>query len=879
MLRVTTIKAGGDSIARVVEYYESLARQPAKAGSAGRGPIDYYVDENEPPGLWWGRGAEAVGLGGEVEAEQLGRMLVAHHPFTAERVGRGFGERSARAFDATFSAPKSVSVLWALAEDPWTRAEVAAAHDDAVTSALSWIERHGALTRRGRDGVDQVPTRGLTVALFRQHTSRAADPQLHTHAIVWSKVQNAGGTWLALDARFLKYQQRSAGYVYQAALRAELISRLGVSWEPVADSDIPEIAGIPEGLRECFSARAVQVEARFREYVRTWVADHDGADPSPATLYRLERLAAEHSRPGKGTVRAPEELRAAWAGRARDAGFGPVSVPVSVPDPSRGNPVDEEALVSEALARVAQRSSTWLRADLAREIAILLPADGAGNGTAVVTLVDHLAEQAASRCVELYPGVVPGREPGSGVHVTDRRLSSRAVLDQEARLLGWARSAVGAGHLDPEPPWSLSGAQAAAGGAVSGSAGLVLVSGPAGAGKTTALRTAVEQLAGQGRAVLGLAPSGKAADVLAAEAGCPAMTLAKLLEPRTDLPPAGTTVILDEAGMASSEDLDRLVGLVRAQGWRLVAVGDGFQLPAVGRGGMFGYWCATLPTIGLDQVRRFENAWEADASLRLRAGDESVAEVYARHGRVKGAHPAMAAERVARRHHALTAEGGSVAITTASAEVARDINRAIQHELGHWRSGVGVRLHDGTEVFAGDTVATRHNDRRLVASQGASVRNRQTWTVEEVRPDGGLVVRHPKRGEVVLPVSHASRHVELGWAVTGYGNQGVTVDHGICVIEPTTSRAGAYVGMTRGRRTNTAFVLDRSGVADPAEALAGVIRRPANGVTAHATRDKLRGQPVIEPRPVDETDPAQRLAARLNHLQCQPPPSRRPVSR
>ena len=102
------------------------------------------------------------------------------------------------------------------------RAEVLAAHDAAVDAALGWLETHGAVTRRGNDGVYQVDTQGLTVAVFRQHTSRTVDPQLHTHAVISAKVQDPTGRWLSLDARFLKYQQRTIGWVYDAALRAEL---------------------------------------------------------------------------------------------------------------------------------------------------------------------------------------------------------------------------------------------------------------------------------------------------------------------------------------------------------------------------------------------------------------------------------------------------------------------------------------------------------------------------------------------------------------------------------------------------------------------------------------------------------------------------------
>ncbi len=153
-----------------------MADDQARKDGLARGPIDYYLDPAEPPGRWWGQGCAAVGLGGEVGAAELEALLVARHPRSGARLGRGFGDRSARAFDGTFSASKSVSVLWALSPDSFVRAEVLASHDSAVGAALEWFERHGALTRRGTDGVHQVDTQGLAVAVFRQHTSRSADP-------------------------------------------------------------------------------------------------------------------------------------------------------------------------------------------------------------------------------------------------------------------------------------------------------------------------------------------------------------------------------------------------------------------------------------------------------------------------------------------------------------------------------------------------------------------------------------------------------------------------------------------------------------------------------------------------------------------------------
>ena len=400
-MRCKTLKApSAEHLTRLVGYYAGLAEDHQRRDGRARGPVDYYLDPGEPPGRWWGAGCAGVGLVGEVEADQLARMLVARHPLTDRKLGRGYGERSARGHDATFSAPKSVSLLWELSGDSWVRAEVLAAHDTAVTAALSWLAGHGAVARRGTDGVHQVDTRGLTVALFRQHTSRTADPQLHTHALVWAKVQDPTGTWLALDAHLLKGQQRSIGWLYDAALRSELTARLGLAWGELEGGQA-DLVDVPEGLCQEFSKRSEQVEVRLAEVVRRWVDEHDGVEPDPRTVAILERDAVLKSRPKKPKVTDAEALRADWQRQALDAGYRLPVVPSGRSLPGLAG-VDREAVLDEALRRVAKQDSSWLQADLMREVSTLVPADAAPSAEALVALVDSLATEAAGRCTELH---------------------------------------------------------------------------------------------------------------------------------------------------------------------------------------------------------------------------------------------------------------------------------------------------------------------------------------------------------------------------------------------------------------------------------------------------------------------------------------------
>ena len=217
------------------------------------GREDYFARSAEHPGRYLGRGAEAIGLAGaEVDALGLER-LIGHG--TDPRDGHGLGrsyspdnDNVVAGFGLTFSPPKSVSVLWGTGGEE-LRTAVVAAHERALASTLSFLQDHAAFTRRGAGGVFQVDTEGFVAASFLHRTSRAADPQLHTHVLLANKVRAEDGRWLSLDGRELYEHQKAAGMLYRVALRAELTASLGVSWTPVDENGIAEIQGVPEGAR------------------------------------------------------------------------------------------------------------------------------------------------------------------------------------------------------------------------------------------------------------------------------------------------------------------------------------------------------------------------------------------------------------------------------------------------------------------------------------------------------------------------------------------------------------------------------------------------------------------------------------------------------
>jgi conjugative relaxase-like TrwC/TraI family protein len=797
------------------------------AGASARYYTRYLADDApDGEGHWRGRQADGLGLSGTVATDELEALLSGHDPRTGTRLGRALVDRydtrgrlipAVAGFDGTFSAPKSLSVWWGLTGD----LGLLDAHDVAVRAVLEHIERYGATTRVRVNGVRQhLDAQGLTMAVFRQTTSREDDPQIHTHVVFSAKVRAPDGQWLALDARYLKRHQRALGGLYQSVLRAELSHRYGVAWGPVNNGQA-EIAGTQTELLAAFSKRTTQVDAALGEKIAEF-RDREGRDPTRWERAALTREAASDTRATK-TGAAATHLAPGWRQEAAALGWTADRVVTAMHAAARATPVRQPVTLADVVEQLSARGSTWTRADVLRAVCDLAPTVSHTAGLDWAQAIEDACDRVVGRCVTLDP---PGRGPvrasdGRSIWLapTEPHLTHHDVLAQEERILLFATEAHEA-PARPSPTLDRRGVdvlQADAAAAVAGDDRLVLVVGPAGTGKTTMLRRAAEDLQRSRRPAFAVASTAKAAKVLRTETGMPADTVAKLLyEWRHRRPagayrlPPGATLILDEAGMTGTGALDRLVALAVSQRWRLVLVGDPHQLQAVGRGGMFDELCRSGRTHELATIHRFRHRWEQAASMKLRAGSAEALDAYIDHGRVtEGNFEQLAAEAV--RHwidH--TAAGRRVAVVAETNEHVDALNAAIQ-QARRQRGELGlrvVRVAEGETVAVGDIVATRRNSRALRTDRAEPIRNRDRWVVAGVGRSGSLTVSHlDGHGRVTLPADYARAHVRLGYAATSAGHQGDTVDVGIGVVTAATTHRSLYVATTRGRAENRILVV------------------------------------------------------------------------
>jgi conjugative relaxase-like TrwC/TraI family protein len=784
---------------------------------------------------------------------------------------------SVAAWDCTFSPPKSVSLLWAAGDEAVQR-QVWAAHLAAVDAGLGYLEEHAGYVRAGRNGVRVLDTTGLVVARMNEWTSRDGDMHLHTHCLVLNRAQTVeDGKWRALDGRALLSARTGAGALYNRALEAELTRRLGVGWRDRPDG-LRELAGVDDELIEAFSSRRRAITAAVEQLAAAY-RDKYGVEPPPAVRSTMGQTAWAKTRRRKADL-APAEALEAWEATARAHGRQLAWLPAQVLG-QRAAPEERESW-STVLGRLLERlaasgRATFTRHDLLRAALDVLP-PGDLPPADLHALGQLLVDQAIGH-PELVGVTAPDvldtpaerrRRDGSNVYTQParERWALKATLDQEAWLLDTAGEPTA---RTPAPEvgetavaaHDLGGDQAAAVRDLLASPQRVgLLVGPAGAGKTRTLRAVVAAWQQAGGDVIGLTVSQAAAQVLAGEAQLVAHNTAKWLHEtrrgRWQLPP-GALVLVDEASMVSTGDLVDIVSQARQAGGKVLLVGDPAQLSAIGTGGAFSLLADRPGAAQLQEVRRFIDAWEADASLALRSRDPDAIAEYSMRGRIHAGTTDQIEARMfdawlanARARHDLGRHSALMVVATnEQAAVLSERARRALLETGAVRDGPTVRLRDNV-ASAGDQIVTRRNDRTLRTSRDGWVVNGDIWTVLRVHQDGSADARRHADGSLItLPADYLAEHAQLAYATTAHRAQGMTVNVCHAAITAETSHEQLYVAATRGARANHLWVAtdtdpdtlrDAEDLPDPEQILSRILaRKNPNRLAAHQMlEDSLR---------------------------------------
>jgi conjugative relaxase-like TrwC/TraI family protein len=867
----------------------NLARAAYHERSLGRGLDDYYSEWGERPGIWWGGGADLLGLEGYAAPGSIVSLIEGRDPLTRDLLRRPTssafvtrrvfdpesGEVAERqveqkrvgGWDFAFSAPKSISLALTFGDDG-TRRELLASHRAAVEAALLLLESGAVRVRVGAQGAQRHETHGLLAVVIEHAWARAVsvdatpDPQLHTHVVVANMAKSREDEcewWRTLDMQpVLREWKRAASATYHAVLRHEVSTRLGWQWaEP--RNNLAELKQWPTSVLRAFSRRREQIEAFLAGGETTWART---------------QAAAIQTRQAKGAARDEAADRAAARARLGEHLDAPQLAALLAPGPHVPAQLDARRLGSvfqQLLGEhgLTERDSSFARGDVVRELAFALGA--VPDSDALVRAADSFLALAQ---------VAP---------LDGRRFTTRSLLAAEQRItqlaqrpapselvLGRAQAEVGIERTESERGFTLSDEQRQlVYGVVADLASLSLVRAVAGSGKTTTLAAIAQAYTHAGIPVAGVAPTGAAARVMS-EAGIPARTVERALLDREQAIRAGIRptpgiVLVDEAGTIGTRTLARLAQAVALADAKLVLVGDDAQLPAVAAGTTYTDLLEqSRPLHALQTPRRFvtptgePDLAEARALANLRAGTLKGAAAYLNHkqqtGTIRTLDRPAALSAVAAWHAMQIAEGADparIALIARSHELRSLLNQQARDSMrSAGRLGPDIHGLTPAPLAVGDVVVCRRNDTRLAVTNGARGR------VTEIAAEEIMLALTDQR-MVSIPAAYArSGALEPAYAITGHLAQAATFDAAMVVgAAHHHTQQWSYTSLSRSRTPTELLVLTDAPRDQPAEHGPPIDPLPAHDALTRLatclTRDELETERRSRTIPLAPTRPAQ----------------------
>ncbi|MBZ0071422.1 MAG: relaxase domain-containing protein [Gammaproteobacteria bacterium] len=788
MMSISSRTAAG-----AVSYYVHMQKDES--------PEDYYAKEGV--GTWHGTGALALGLAGDVDAKDFANLCAGWSPAGAA-LSQNAGDEGRRAgWDLTYSAPKSVSIVWGLG-DEHMRAAMQRLQDRAVRRSVGYLQNNAIITRRGSGGA--VRERGeLAAAMFSHGTSREQDMQMHTHVFLFNAARRADGTWGTLETQPIYEMQKVAGAMYRAELAAGLRD-LGFGIE--ADGDSFRVSSVPPELEKEFSTRRQQI---LDEMSDRGVSGAEAAE-----------IAALSTRKSK-EILDPAELRQTWLDRAATYGFEQEHT-----KPGRGHEYADQRSAQDVLKEVTEHSAVVRERDIAYAAAVAAQHAGRGADAAEALAAESLGEAVTLR-----------DERGNVRYTTAEMIAiERAIVDIARAGQGDTAHALSAGRVDAAIDQAAQAAgyratdeQVTAIKHLVGRGRVSVMIGDAGTGKSTSMQVLKSAYESAGFEVVGAAPSGKAAAGLAESTGIDSYTvdslLARIASEKIVLTEKSVLVV-DEAGMIGSRHLHSLVAQAGDAGAKLILAGDPKQLQPVAAGAVLRHLADAERGVGharLTEIFRQRDGADREAVRQLSRGEAAAAMAhYIERGQVsvKSTHKAAVRE-VARRYMSHAADVGhdqtiALASTNARVDAINAEIRAQRLKAGELTGGVtydAVRAtqdrRTGERIERVDQCAFATGDRVLFADNNdydADLRRGDLSTVLAVSDDS-ITVKLDRGGERVIdPGAQDVRH---GYAITTHRSQGMTVERAVVYASSDTSRELSYVQGSRARET-TEWVTTRHSI-------------------------------------------------------------------
>ena len=803
---MTAASIGASRGGGYARYLESKTVEPERG--------DYYLTPDgemaQAPGRWLA-GAETlerlgVEAGGPVDGADFIALMEGRHPghrsLAASRGRwRGSGWRDRRDVQRPEVRLDGLGARRPVA----ARADRASPRRAVEQTVLYLRERVPVVRRRYSGQVVEEHAKDMIATEYRHTTARgvsgaqAPDPQLHSHVVITGAVREDDRI-VAVASRPIFRSARELGAFYRSALADELI-REGYPIEQGTGKDgrYFEIEGVPRELCEAFSGRSREVaQAAERFRARYGRAPERG---------ELRNLALESRRSKELTTRS--DLQRVWTEAGRGHGFGPDEAVHLIGASER--PIADRAIEARVEAKLTEQHAIFEERDL-RAVALeqatgeMAPDEALGvaremirdrrvltlEGGRMTTLAVRAQEQAIERRAEQL-----AQPAGRDVGDTARDHAAREVAER-----------IG-GPLNPEQHHALE--------VLTGPERAAVLVGPAGTGKGVVIDTAARAEQHAGRETIGVAVSGSTAERLGADSPALAgrtLTLDALVaRANTGTMQVGhdTTVILDEAGMVDHKRLDALTGLVERSGAKLIAVGDGKQLPSIGPGGMFDRLATHAPTAELADIHRTKDPAERRAWQALRTGEpERAMAHYASRGRLHLSDTRdQAAEHAVQTWASLTTEYNirEVALVADAANTEIDrLNARAQHlradrgELGHHEiplPGVHYGLREGDLI----AFTTQHRPRGQ-----PRVENGARAQISAIHEQGVTITLDGSQRKIQLARENLDS-LRLAYAQHVYRQQGATVERSIVLTGGwQTSKETAYVEATRARHGTDWFI-------------------------------------------------------------------------